>query len=357
MIGRGKKNQFKSFSFILIILAFVLLIPTTWGEDTKADEGEDVFSRDGMYAELQTSKGSIYLELFHEKTPLTVTNFVGLAEGTLKTNKPDGTKFYDGLTFHRVINDFMIQGGCPEGTGRGGPGYRFPDEFDGSLRHTGPGILSMANAGPGTNGSQFFITHKATPWLDNRHTVFGKVVKGLDVVNKVTKGDEIKTVKIIRKGESAQSFKTDQEAFSSRLKAVKEKVVIKDKEAKKKFEEMRTQLKDNGVETASGLKYVVTKKGSGSKPKKGSSVKAHYTGMLMNGAKFDSSRDRNQVFQFRAGTGQVIKGWDEAFLDMQKGEKRLLMIPSDLAYGERGAPPVIPPNATLIFDVELVDIE
>jgi len=135
-----------------------------------------------IYAVFDTTEGAFKIKLFADQTPLTVENFVSLAEGT-KTGKP----FYDGTIFHRVIPDFMIQGGDPEGTGRGGPGYKFGDEFHKDLRHTKPGILSMANAGPGTNGSQFFITVAATPWLDNKHSVFGEVTEGYEVVEKISK--------------------------------------------------------------------------------------------------------------------------------------------------------------------------
>ena len=135
-------------------------------------------------ATITTNKGVIKLELHEDKVPKTVANFEKLAN----------SNFYNGLKFHRVIANFMIQTGCPEGTGRGGPGYKFADEFHPSLKHSGPGILSMANAGPGTNGSQFFITHVPCPWLDNKHSVFGKVLSGQDVVNAIAEGDTMKTV-------------------------------------------------------------------------------------------------------------------------------------------------------------------
>jgi len=164
---------------------------------------------DGVYAEIETTKGKIVLQLAYERAPNTVKNFVGLAEGTKKSNKPAGTPFYDGIVFHRVIKNFMVQTGDPTGTGRGGPGFQFADEFHKELRHDGPGILSMANAGPNTNGSQIFITHLATPWLDGKHSVFGKVVQGQDVVNTIVGGDKIIHVKILRVGDAAKKFKGD----------------------------------------------------------------------------------------------------------------------------------------------------
>lgn len=168
---------------------------------------------EGLYARFETSKGDILCLLEFEKVPLTVCNFVALAEGKMDTKTRKESRFYDGLTFHRVIPDFMIQGGCPLGNGTGGPGYRFRDEIEPSLRHSGPGILSMANAGPDTNGSQFFITHKSTPWLDGKHAVFGHVLKGQDVVNKISNGDKIEKVEILRVGDKAEAFKADQETF------------------------------------------------------------------------------------------------------------------------------------------------
>jgi peptidylprolyl isomerase len=171
---------------------------------------------DGLFARIQTNKGDIILSLEYQKAPLTVCNFVALAEG--KMSAAGSKPFYDGLTIHRVVADFMIQGGDPLGSGSGGPGYRFPDEFDPSLKHDGPGVLSMANAGPGTNGSQFFITHVATPHLDGRHSVFGRVVQGQQVVNAIAQGDKIEKITIIRNGQAANAFKADQAAFDALLR-------------------------------------------------------------------------------------------------------------------------------------------
>jgi len=310
----------------------------------------------GLYAKMATSKGDILLKLEPEKAPLTVVNFVGLAEGTKDSNKPKGTHFYDGLIFHRVINNFMIQGGDPLGTGRGGPGYKFPDEFDSSLRFDGPGVLAMANAGPNTNGSQFFITHVATPWLNGKHTIFGKVVKGQDVVNAIRKGDKINKVTIIRMGAKAEGFKADQKEFDKLLLEHQSKIKKKMRNKMSKDQKIINEKWPNAIKTPSGLMYVVTHKGIGdATPTRGTMVTAHYTGYLLDGTKFDSSVDRGQPFKFPVGTHRVIKGWDEAFLGMTKGEKRTLIIPPELGYGARGAGKIIPPNSTLVFDVELLD--
>ena len=316
--------------------------------------------KDGLYAKIKTSKGDILLELYYTKTPLTVINFVGLAEGTLAYGgapKATGTRFYDGLKFHRVIKDFMIQGGCPLGNGTGGPGYNFPDEIVSDLKFTGPGILAMANAGPNTNGSQFFITHVATPHLNGKHTIFGHVVEGQDVVNAIAQNDLINSIEIIRQGEEAQQFKTDQAAFDK----AKEELADRRKAAVKEEQEKVIKLIKKRWPSVhfnhDGLYWVVNQEGKGDKPSPGTTVSVHYTGKLLeNDRKFDSSYDRGEPIQFPVGTGRVIPGWDMAISSMTKGEKRTLIIPPDLAYGAQGAGGgIIPPNAWLVFDVELVD--
>ncbi|THB78153.1 MAG: peptidylprolyl isomerase [Desulfobulbaceae bacterium] len=333
----------------LIVLCFIIT-----GEMTMAEAN----LKDGLYAKFHTEKGEILTILEFEKTPLTVANFVGLAEGTKELGGgggTQGTKFYDGLNFHRVIPDFMIQGGCPLGTGTGGPGYTFPDEIDPSLKHTGPGILSMANAGPGTNGSQFFITHVPTPWLDGKHTVFGHVISGQDVVNAIKQGDKLETIEIIRVGSKAEAFEADQAAFDRLLKSIDERKAEQERAAEAAQNSLIDEKYPDAITTPSGLKYVVVEEGSGgATPAKGAMVKAHYTGKLLDGTKFDSSYDRGEPIAFPVGAGRVIKGWDEAFLSMTKGEKRILIIPAKLGYGPSGRGP-IPPNATMVFDVELVD--
>jgi peptidylprolyl isomerase len=308
---------------------------------------------DGLYAKLNTTRGDITIKLEHEKTPGTVGNFVGLAEGNLENEaKPQGNPYYDGLKFHRVIPDFMVQGGDPKGTGVGGPGYQFEDEIHPDLKHDRPGILSMANAGPGTNGSQFFITHVATPWLDGKHTVFGHVVEGQDVVNAIKQGDTIDKVEILRKGESAKNFNAV-ESFRQFNGAKAEREAA----AKKQQEELLGELSQGFEKTNSGLRYKMISEGDGKKAEKGKTVSVHYKGMLPDGTVFDSSYKRKQPIDFPLGKGHVIEGWDEGIQLLKEGDKARFVIPSHLAYGSRGAGGVIPPNATLVFDVELVKVK
>lgn len=308
--------------------------------------------QEGIYARFTTSKGQILVQLTHDKTPGTVGNFVALAEGNLENSaKPQGTPYYDGLKFHRVIADFMIQGGCPLGTGTGDPGYKFDDEFVSELKHDGPGVLSMANAGPGTNGSQFFITHTATPWLDGKHTVFGKVVEGQDVVDAIAQDDVIETLAIERVGDAAQNWNAV-EAF----RVFENARAKREEEAKKAAQEALDKLAAGFDQTDSGLRYKIIQKGSGAQAEKGKSVSVHYEGSLENGQVFDSSYRRKDPITFTLGIGQVIQGWDEGIALLKEGDKARFVIPSYLGYGERGAGGVIPPNATLVFDVELVKV-
>ncbi len=308
---------------------------------------------DGLYAKFKTPKGDILVNLEFEKTPGTVGNFVALAEGNLENSaKPQGTPYYDGLKFHRVIADFMIQGGCPQGTGTGDPGYKFDDEFHPELKHDGPGILSMANSGPATNGSQFFITHVETPWLDNKHTVFGKVAEGQDVVDAIAQGDTIETIEIVRVGEAAEKFNAI-EAFRT-FEGEREKRIA---DAKKAQDEVLDKVSAGYDQTNSGLRYKILQEGNGKQATKGAMVSVHYKGQLLDGTVFDSSYKRKQPIDFNVGVGQVIPGWDEGIQLLKVGDKARLVIPSDLAYGSRGAGGVIPPDAPLIFDVELMHVK
>jgi len=309
--------------------------------------------QDGLYAKFNTTKGEILVALEFEKTPGTVGNFVALAEGNLENSvKPQGTPYYDGLKFHRVIPDFMIQGGCPQGTGAGNPGYKFDDEFHPDLKHDAPGVLSMANAGPGTNGSQFFITHIETPWLDGNHTVFGKVIDGQDVVNAIAQEDALNTLEIVRVGAEAEAFQAV-ESFRS-FEGAREKRIA---EVKAALDAELDKIASGFNKTESGLRYKILQEGAGVKAEKGKTVSVHYKGQLPDGTVFDSSYKRKEPIEFPLGMGQVIPGWDEGIQLLQIGDKARFVIPSDLAYGSRGAGGVIPPNATLVFDVELMDVK
>lgn len=340
---------------------------------------------DGLFADIQTTRGDIIVKLEYEKTPVTVANFVSLAEGTnpFVSEAYKGRKYYDGITFHRVIKDFMIQGGDPTGTGTGNPGYRFKDEFNDSLRHDKGGILSMANSGPLTNGSQFFITHKATPHLDGRHTVFGEVVKGMEVVdsiasvpvspvdNKPAEDVVMNSVQIIRNGSDARNFEAvevisqyfkEEEARTAALQQVKNDMA----------REFANQIVDT-KELPSGLKYKVLTEGQGEKPATGQMVLVNYAGYLMDGTLFDSNyRDvatKYGMFDSRREEGggyeaipmeyspesRLIAGFREGLLAMKVGDKWRLFIPSHLGYGPQGAGP-IPPDSDLVFDVEIVGI-
>ncbi|MFY7936898.1 MAG: peptidylprolyl isomerase [Flavobacterium sp.] len=328
---------------------------------------------DGLYALIETSKGDITIKLEFEKAPFTVANFVTLAEGknNYVNSKYKGIHFYDGLTFHRVeANPPMIQGGDPLGSGQGGPGYKFKDEFHPELNHGKAGILSMANSGPNTNGSQFFITTDQTPYLDRKHSVFGEVVEGLDIVSTIVVGDKINTVKIIRIGDAAKKFdavKVFKDYFDKQveLQKVLEQVKIK------KVAQIE-DIKATGTKTKTGLIYKLISSGKGKKPVYSQEVFVHYAGFFVDGTLFDTSyanvAEENGVldvarkeangyapfpFTYGSKTG-LIPGFIEGLENMKFGDKMALLIPGHLGYGEQGYG-TIPPNATLLFEVELLE--
>ncbi len=354
---------------------------------------------EGIFATIATNKGDIVLELEYKKAPVTVANFIALAEGknTFVTQENLKEKpFFDGLKFHRVIKDFMIQGGDPSGNGSGGPGYAFKDEFT-DLKHDKPGILSMANSGPTTNGSQFFITHKATPWLDGKHTVFGHVTEGMSIVNAIAQNDVVTKITIVRKGALAQKFdapKVFADYFNNKSEDQKKQDLVNaenkakqaaiEAEAKKAYTEKYgpviaakkayfTATKATATTTPSGLTYKITEKGTGVKPTNGTQFYFHYAGYFEDGTLFDSSYetvsksygkfDANraaqngyQAFPFEAGKKDgMIPGFIEGLENMAFGDKAVVFIPSNLAYGERGAGGVIPPNTTLVFELEMLE--
>ncbi len=343
---------------------------------------------DGLYAEIKTNKGVIITQLEYEKTPVTVANFVSLAEGknSFVTDSFKGKPFYNGLTFHRVIPDFMIQGGDPNGDGSGDAGYKFKDECTSDLKFDKGGLLAMANAGPGTNGSQFFITHVATEWLTGKHTIFGHVVEnGMQIVNKIESDDKIISIKIIRKGPNAKKF--DAPAIFSNYFAKEsenQKKILEQSAAEQKINEAKSKVvqerkltelnayKASATKLPSGLQFKLIKKGSGKKPTNGMNVFVNYAGYLENGLLFDTciesiAKDFGKFDQRRAdahqyipipcsaGSYQFIPGFNEGLGKMNIGDKVILYIPTHLAYGETGAGNVVPPNANIIFEVELLD--
>ncbi len=359
----------------------------------------------GLYAEFATTKDTIIVELFYEKTPLTVANFVGLAEGTHPklADSVQGIPFYNGTIFHRVINEFMIQGGDPSGTGMGKPGFTFGDEFDETLKHDKPGVLSMANSGPATNGSQFFITEVPTPWLDNKHSIFGQVVKGQEVVdsisnvqvmpgsNKPLEDIRILSLNIIRQGFGAKRFnaaKTWNREFplleEKRLKKIEEAKQEAERQKKIAEEKMETaaaeilpileDYKSKATTSDSGLLSYTIKEGTGEKPKQGQSVKLYYQGYFTDGKLFgtnvkdidikcgtyDEKKEQRGFYNLMpmqiSADAQMIPGFKEGVFNMKKGDKTFLYLPSHLAYGEAGRGPIAP-NSDLIFIIEMVDEE
>jgi cyclophilin family peptidyl-prolyl cis-trans isomerase len=337
-----------------------------------------------MYADMDTDKGHILLELYYEQTPLTVANFVTLAEG----NNPQvsdslkGKKYFDQLGFHRVVPDFVIQGGDPQGDGRGGPGYRFYNELSPDLRHDSAGILSMANSGGvKTNGSQFFITHKPTPWLDGYnndgtmkdcslpgakcHSVFGKVVSGQDVVDSIAQYDMIKSVKIVRIGEKANGFDAVKEFVDGMVLAEQkeqqriadvaknEEIRIQNFKAAQKIFEEKMEV-DKAKKMDSGLKVLTIKRGKGKKFNSSVQATIDYTIYLADGTLVQSSEGKTPL-KFIMDQQALIAGVTEAIKTMREGGKKRLFIPYYLGYGENGGGP-FPKKADLVFELELLKV-
>ncbi|RMB60461.1 peptidylprolyl isomerase [Dokdonia sinensis] len=347
---------------------------------------------DGLYAEIVTDKGTMVAQLYFEETPATVANFVALAEGNhpmVKDSTLKGKPFYNGLTFHRVIEDFMIQGGDPLGKGSGDAGYKFHDEFVDGLVHDSKGTLSMANSGPDTNSSQFFITQKETPWLNGRHTVWGKVVIGLEVIDDIIAVEKIgdprqgkpkvppvmTQVNIIRKGSAAKNFNAP-ETFKAelagidakRVKAAEEKAAadaIKYKEYKERFDSKR----EKAEKLPSGLAIFIDEKTDGEKPALGAKVKVDYAGFFESGELFDTSQRElaekldkvNPRSPYQpmnvpySNEARLIAGMKEGIQQLKVGEKATIFVPYHLGYGEQEYGP-IPAKSNMIFEIELLEI-
>ncbi|KVV14026.1 peptidylprolyl isomerase [Flavobacterium sp. TAB 87] len=378
--------------FKILLLSLIGLL------NLQAQTAKKAADTDGIFATIATNKGDIVLQLDYQKAPVTVANFVSLAEGKnpyVSKGNLKGTPFFDGLKFHRVISDFMIQGGDPLGNGSGDPGYSFKDEFNDDLKFDAGGVLAMANSGPKTNGSQFFITHKETPWLNNKHTIFGHVIQGMDVVNKILMDDVITKVTIVKKGSTAKKFdaakvfiayyenKAEDEKKEALLAEEKKKQIAalaleKEKEHQIKYAPVSAakkayfdENKKSATTTATGLTYKIVTKGTAGKPVAGETLYFHYAGYFEDGTLFDSSmenvatangkHDVNRAaqggynaFPFPVGKKDgMIPGFTEGLALMNYGDKGIFYIPAPLGYGERGAGDVIPPNATLIFEIEI----
>ena len=372
-----------SKQIIIKSFVFLTLLSATTCKEKYPELGE------GLFAELITTKDTIVVELNYKKTPLTVSNFIGLAEGThpMLTDSLRGKPYYNGTIFHRVINNFMIQGGDPSGTGSGSPGYKFEDEFNDSLSHNKSGILSMANSGPATNGSQFFITDAPTLHLDNKHSVFGKVVKGLDVVdiisnvevapgsNKPLEDIIILELNIVRQGDDAKKF-DNVSTWNKELQSSKEKKIKTIEKRKKIIKEMKTVLNDyknKANKLNSGLLIHNISSTKGIKPREGSKVKLNYEGYFTDGnlfgtnvkaidqkyGSYDHRKDTqgaySPILMPLNNEAQMIPGFKEGVFKMSLGDKTFLYLPSHIAYGEEGRGK-IKPNTDLIFIVEMVEI-
>lgn len=405
-----------TFKHTLKIAVLILFISLSSCNDKYPDLG------DGLYAEIITSKGTMVARLTFDKTPLTVANFVALAEGVhpMVDSAFVGKKYYNGLIFHRVMDKFMIQGGDPTGTGSGHPGYKFGSEFDKTLKHDKPGILSMANSGGlNTNGSQFFIMEVPYPSLDfidaqgnlkncdqprvSCHSVFGELVLGLEIQDsisnvKVGPGNRpeqdvvIEEVNIIRQGYDARNFdavtvwetelpkleeKKKQREEEARVKAQEAQEALREKAevSKQAFIKENENLKGRVVNFPTGLVMIYTHESNGAKPSSQDKVLINCSGYFEDGQlfyttvkevaiaknEFDENQDKAGAYKpfpmIYNESASLVPGFREAMLNMNVGDKTRVFIPSFLGYGERGRAPRIPPNTNLVFDLEIVSLD
>ncbi len=370
----------------LFLGLFAALFLASCGSNKTTVNGENVELQPGIYAKIATTQGDILFQFYTENAPMTSANFIALAEGNHPqvSEKYAGKPYFDGLIFHRVIPRFMIQGGDPEGKGTGGPGYQFPQEIHEDLRHDTAGIVAMANSGPNTNGSQFYITHNATPQLDGSYNVFGKVVEGQDVVKAIgdvdrSRNDKPKTdvvmekVEIIRVGKEAKAWDAPQH-FTEGVEAwqaAQEEIQARKEQLMQELYDAIDAAYPEAQKTASGLRYIITEKGNGPKPEIGQFLEVNYTGYLMDGTMFDSSVEEDakrggvfnpqrpyEPFPVVCGPqGRVIEGWREGLQLLNVGDKAKLIIPPHLGYGDRAMGPRLPANSVLVFDVQIMGIK
>ncbi|MCL4547552.1 MAG: peptidylprolyl isomerase [Bacteroidetes bacterium] len=366
-----KRTYLIPIFFLFVITATVL--PQQTPVVKKISE-IDKFVPDGIYADLNTNKGRITLSLYYQNVPMTVANFVGLAEGTIKNDAlPEGKPYFNGSVWHRVVPGFVIQSGMPAVKDTlEGPGYEFPNEIFPGLSYNKAGILGMANAGPHTNGSQFFITLSDYPHLDGRYTIFGVVVEGMDIVNKIVQGDTIKSVTITRIGKDANNFMVTDESFKKMVDDAKEKVKMDNEKRMSDEIQALKNIMPNAAETASGIKYIIEKEGTDNKPYDGSILIVKYKGKFLLGTKeFASTKsdgkpdiiESPETFEYIVGKTKINPALDEILVDMKKGEKRKIIALSKGAYGEDVVLGkrsdgkkyvVIPPNTSLVYEIEIL---
>jgi cyclophilin family peptidyl-prolyl cis-trans isomerase len=329
--------------FMIMLIAFILMC-------CGRKEGSFL---PGLYAEIETSKGNCTIRLDFDKVPMTVANFVGLAEGTIKSVMRKGLRFYDGSVFFRVVKNLMVQGGDPYGDGRGGPGYIIPFEYYPTLKHDRPYVVSMLRTGLSIHGCQFVILLKPAPWLDGRQPVFGRIVHGKEIADVLETGDIIRTVTIKRIGSAARAFKVDQDMFETMLRNVKARILD---EQRREEEKHITEIKQRWpglIESSSGLLYKINQEGKGESPEEGDKVIVNYKGELLDGTVVISSKNEGDYLSFI--NTDIIKGMNEMIFQMKKGESRLVITPPDMGFGEAGLPGLIPPHSFLIFTIELID--